>query len=97
MTKIKETMNESSTEFDNIKQMIADTMATDITFSMGEVAETASLTNYAMQAIAQNGSNGYPLNLEISTDGTTYTDYIEPTSIQYKFTVNSANIEITQA
>ena len=89
--------NLSSTEFDNIKQMIADTMATDITFSMGEVAETASLTNYAMQAIAQNGSNGYPLNLEISTDGTTYTDYIEPTSIQYKFTVNSANIEITQA
>lgn len=84
-------------EFTNVAQMIAETMALDISYSMNEIAETSSLTEIASQAIAQNGGNGYALNLEISTDGTTWTDYIEPTSMMYKFTVSSANITINEA
>ena len=87
----------TGTEFTSISQMIAETMAQDISYSMNQVAETSSLTEIASQAIAQNGGNGYALNLEISTDGTTWTDYIEPTSMMYKFTVSSSDIDISEA
>lgn len=92
----KPTSTLSQTELDNIIQIIAGNFATLVNYSMGQVAETSELTDLAAQAISMSGGNGYALNLEISTDGTTYTDYIEPTSMQYKFTVNSTDVDIQE-
>lgn len=75
---------------DGIKSYIAE----NLTYSLDENAETSKITTIASEAIIANGGGAYALNVEISTDGTTYTDFIESASIQNKFVVDITRITI---
>lgn len=48
----------------------------NVSFSIGESADTANLTILAQEAIDNNGGNGLALSVEISTDGSTWVEYI---------------------
>ncbi len=85
------TVDLSAVDFDSIK---AD-LAQNLSYSLDEAAETSKITEAASQAILSNGGGGYALNVEVSTDGTTYTDYIPSASMQNKFVVDPTRIAIT--
>lgn len=72
-------------------------LANNLIFSLGAPAETSYITEVAAQGLIANYSQGlYALNVEISTDGTTWTDYIASASIQDKFVVDATRITINQ-
>ena len=66
-----------------------------LTYSLGQSAETSVITEVARNAILNNGGGGYALNVEISTDGNNWTDYIETQTIQEKFVVDTTRIFAT--
>lgn len=76
---------------DGIKEYIAE----NLTYSLNEDAETSKITTIASEAILSNGGGAYALNVEISTNGTTWTDFIASSSIQNKFVVDATRITIT--
>lgn len=80
----------SAIDLSAIKQTIAE----NLNYQLDETAETSKITEIASQAILSNGGGGYALNVEISTDGTTWTDYIPSASLQNKFVVDSSRITI---
>lgn len=73
---------------------IKEYIVTNSTYSMGQTAETSILTELARNGILENGGGGYALNLEISTDGTNWTDYIESASLKDKFVLDTSRITI---
>ena len=75
---------------DAIKNYIAE----NLKYSLNEDAETSKITIIASEAIANNGSGAYALNVEISTDGTTWTDFIQSASKKNKFVVDATRITI---
>ena len=75
---------------DGIKEYIA----TNLIYNLGEDAETSKITTIASESIVSNGGGGYALNVQISTDGTTWTDFIPSSSIQNKFVVDTTRITI---
>lgn len=78
-------------DHDAIKEYIAN----NLTFSLGAPAETSKVTEVAAQGLIANyGVGVYALNVEISTDGTTWEDYIASASIQDKFVVDVTRITI---
>lgn len=81
----------SAVDFDSIKQYIVE----NLTYNLDETAETSKITEIASQAIVANGGGGYALNVEISTNGTTWADYIPSSSMQNKFVIDSTRITIT--
>lgn len=85
------TVDLSAVDFDSISTTLADLL----TYNLNETAETSKITELAAQAIIANGGGGYALNVEISTDGTTWTDYIPSASLQNKFVVDPTRITIT--
>lgn len=87
----KRTVDLSAIDF----SAIAATLAENLSYSLDETAETSKITELAAQAILSNGGGGYALNVEISTNGTTWTDYIPSASLQNKFVVDPTRIKIT--
>ena len=75
---------------DAVKEYIA----TNLTYNIGEEAETSRVTEVCSNALLADGGNAYALNVEISTDGTTWTDYIAPSTIADKFTTDVNKITI---
>ena len=70
-------------------------IANNLNFSLGAPAETSYITEVAAQSLIANyGVGVYALNVEISTDGTTWEDYIASASIQNKFVVDTTRITI---
>ena len=65
-----------------------------MTYSLNENAETSKPTNIASEAITANGGGGYALNLEISLDGTNWTDFIASASRTNKFVVDTTRISV---
>jgi hypothetical protein len=59
-------------------------------------AETSSITAICIDAISTTSGGGVPLNVQISLDGTTYTDFIDSASLQNKFNINVNKIFITE-
>lgn len=76
-------------------QGIIDYITENLTYGLNEDAETSKITTIASEAIAANGGGGYALNVEISTDGVTYTDYIQSASKKNKFVIDATRINIT--
>jgi hypothetical protein len=62
-------------------------------FGIGESAQANSLYN----TVYQSGSNFVATLLEISLDGTTYTDESIDVAINQKLIIETANIDITEA
>lgn len=52
---------------------IKNTLADEITFYLGEDAQTSTITSFAQEAIQENGGSAYALDVKISTGGTTST------------------------
>lgn len=77
-----------SVTFDNaaIKQALVDAL----TYKLGQIATIGDVVA-AMLVIAPQG---YLTGVGVSDDGVTYTDSVEPTTAQYYFTLNTANINI---
>lgn len=76
---------------DAIKEYIVQ----NLIFSLGAPAETSKVTEVAAQGLIANyGVGVYALNVEISTDGTNWEDYIASASIQDKFVVDITKITI---
>ena len=74
-----------------IKQYIA----SNLVYGIGEDAETSKITQVCSNAILADGGGAYALNVEVSTDGTTWTDFIASTSIANRFVVDVTRITIT--
>lgn len=73
---------------------IIEYIAENLTYSLNENAETSKPTNIASEAITANGGGGYALNLEISLDGTNWTDFIASASRANKFIVDTTRISV---
>lgn len=84
------TVELSAVNLDGIKSTIIE----NLVYSLNEAAETSKPTCAAKDAILQNGGGGYALNMEISTDGTDWTDYIPSASLANKFVVDATRITV---
>lgn len=73
---------------------IKDTIVENLIYNLNEAAETSKPTCVAKEAILQNGGGGYALNMEISTDGSDWTDYIPSASLANKFVVDATRITV---
>lgn len=76
---------------DNIRAHICD----NLQISMGDPVETSEITNLASQALLAIDTNMYALNVEVSTDGSNWTDFIASTSWQNKFVTTPDASKIT--
>lgn len=90
---LKNTNTGTNMSEDSIKNYIVE----NLTFGLGEPAETSYITEVAANALLQIGSGIYALNVEVSTDGITWTDYISSSSLQDKFVVDTTRITINEA
>ena len=84
------TVDQDATDITSIRQYIAD----NLTYNLDEDAETSKPTCIASEAITANGGGGYALNLQISTDGSQWVDYIPSASLANKFVVDTTRIQI---
>lgn len=62
------------------------------TFNIGESAESANLTTISKNII---GDNATPYDVEVSTDGVTYSEIVTPAGLNEFFTLSTGNISIT--
>lgn len=65
----------------------------NISLKIGDFAETATITEIAQNAIDSVGGQGYAVNVQISTDGDTWVEYLEPV-VATRYTL--AGITITE-
>lgn len=77
-------------DFEEIKNYIVQ----NLLYGLNETAETSKVTAVATEAILANGGDGYALNVQISADGQTWTDYLPSASLQNKFVVSTNTITI---
>ena len=89
---LKSTVAGTSFDIDGIKQYITD----NLTFEIGEAAETSRVTAIALEAINSLGGGGVPLNLEVSDDGITYVNFLDVATVDEKWIVDNARITITE-
>ena len=90
---LKNTNSNVNVSEDTIKQYIAD----NLTFTLNQPAETSYVTEVASAALLNYGTGLYALNVEVSTDGSTWTDYIASASLKDKFVVDTSRITINEA
>lgn len=74
---------------------IAQYISDNINFYIGQPADTGSLTVLATNAVAAYGGGGAVLDLAISTDNVTFTDYISTATLAGQFTLAEGDIAIT--
>jgi hypothetical protein len=70
-------------------------MAANLTYAVGQFAETSSLTALAVAAINATGNGGVPTDLQISVDNSTWVDYLTTTGLNYQWAISAGNIGIT--
>lgn len=75
---------------------LAERIAENLSYTLNETAETSKVTTVAAECISAMYGEGYALNVEIATDGTTWKDYIESASLRNKFVVDATRIIITR-
>lgn len=73
---------------------IKSTIVENLIYNLNEDAETSKPTCAAKDAIEQNGGGGFALNMQISTDGSDWKDYIPSASLANKFVVDTTRITI---
>jgi hypothetical protein len=75
--------------------IVKDYLVDNLIYEIGEFAETSLVTSSAVMGIATQGGGGVPINVEISDDGVTWSDFMEVPTLASKWTLDAANIEIT--
>lgn len=88
---IQRTISGQAFDENAIKQYITD----NLTFTIGEAAETSSITQIALNGINDSSGGGVPLNVEISDDGISWVDFLEVASLEEKWIVDNARITIS--
>lgn len=68
----------------------------NLTYNAFEYAETSKVTAMCLEAINANGGGGVPVNVEISSNGSTWVDYLTVATKKNKFVVSTTNITITE-
>lgn len=63
----------------------------NLVFGIGDLAETASITEIAQKAIDSVGGQGYALNVLISTDQTNWVEYLSPV-VATRYSVSGISI-----
>lgn len=86
-----------NTDFNVSQETIKADIANSLIFGLGNPAETSYITGIAQQTLLNYGAGLYALNVEISTDGETWQDYIASSSLQDKFVADSTRITINEA
>lgn len=74
---------------------IAQYIVNNLNYTIGQPAETSSITSAAINAIASNGGGGVPLDVMISSDDIIYTDYLPTATLDKKWVLDEINIDIT--
>lgn len=74
-----------------IKQYIVD----NLSYKIGQFAETSSITAIALAAINANGGGGVPVEVKISSDDATWVDYLETSTLDKQFVIDVSRIDIT--
>lgn len=75
-----------------IKEYIVNNLSYDI----GQFAETSEVTAVAKNAIANTGGGGVPVNVEISLNGSDWFDYLTVATLKNKFVLDTTRITITE-
>ncbi|MCK5375425.1 MAG: hypothetical protein KAJ40_09075 [Alphaproteobacteria bacterium] len=88
---IQKTSLDWSLDTDLIKQYIED----NLIFEVGEFAETSRVTAVALAAIEATGKDAVPINMEISSDGATWYDYLTVATLDNQWAVSIARITPT--
>lgn len=72
-------------------------IVSNLSYKIGQFAETATITALALQAIqATSGAVGVPVNVEISKNGSSWFDYLETSTKDKQFVLDATNITITE-
>lgn len=74
-----------------VKQYIVD----NLTYNIGEYAETSRITEIARDALDATGAEGVPVNVEISDDDITYVDYLETPTLDAQWVLDTTRITTT--
>jgi uncharacterized phage protein gp47/JayE len=70
-------------------------MVNNTSYDIGQYAETSSITALALKAIQSTGAFGVPVNMEISKNGSTWLDFLNTTTLDKQFVVDTSRITIT--
>ena len=70
-------------------------IAANLSYEVGAFAETSIPTACAAAAIASLGGGGVPVLMQVSTDGSTWSDFVTPATLASQFTVAAANISVS--
>ena len=74
---------------------IKDYIVANLSYSIGQFAETSEITSIAKNAINSLGGGGVPVNVEISDDGASWVDYLETSTKDNQFTLDTSRVTIT--
>lgn len=88
---VKIVSNDYNLNTDNVASLVAE----NLNFNLNAPAETSYITEVASNAVASFGSGAYVLNVEVSTDGTNWDDFIASASMKNKFVADATRITIT--
>lgn len=66
----------------------------NLKYTLYQDAETSIPTTTAYNAVVANGGGGYPLNLQISLNGTDWTNYIKCPARNNKFVVDTSHVTV---
>lgn len=85
----------SAFDLESIKTYIVD----NLSYGIGDPAETSRITTVAIEAINQvNGvSSGVPINVQVSNNGIDYFEYLEVSNKEQQWTLDVARLEIQVA
>ena len=68
----------------------------NLSYNIGEYAETSRVTCIAKDAVSSLGGDGVVINVEISDDDITYVDYLTVDTLDEQWVVDAARIAITE-
>lgn len=89
---IQETESNTIFDYDGIKEYIKQ----NLSYSIGDFAETSKPTLVAREALNQYSTSGAVVNLQISNNGTNWVSYIPCPTVQSQFVIDSTRIIIEE-
>ena len=78
------------------QRAIKEYIANNLSYDIGQFAETSEVTAVAKNAIANTGGGGVPVNVEISLNGSDWFDYLTVATLKNKFVLDTTRITITE-
>lgn len=89
---IQKTVADSTFDMDAIKDYIVENM----TFKLGQYADASYATDIVRQALLNTSLNGIATEVLISTDNSTWSEYIAAPTVQSEFVIDATRIFITE-